>query len=478
MDIAGASMGFLPRARLPSRTRLCWRHLPRRGLAQRTFHPWIRSFHRYRRLFAGVSLMLALQCFIVQLGGYGLRFSGTLRLPEPAPRLLEHLDAILPLSAEALVLPHLAADVDPGANMTALRAPREEEAQTEASPRSANQSIPWPLPVSADGMLELPLVELAVDDAAHRVTKVFVPLLPEVAAWWTRIPPAQFSYRMDTTPDPNGGARKGRLVVEAVTAGGDDRLHLPWSLVPAPPEKGEEPALPPVEMAEGDGVVMKGVRSLVALPDDVVVEDCQVATLRVIASFRPLSDLGPIRAVLVRCPAQASQGRVGRTNMLAAARSALFDKSQYRSPLRWFLLPWLVLLMPFLLGSTLGPAALVGGTCLTLVSFASLSFIMATFLVVGHRRCLTSTRRWRRIWRFWSLCRKSAQVDDAFGKNGPCCICLGDPSPGEPIIALLPCRHALHCGCYDDWVRADSYPAQDLICPLCRCRTEAIANLR
>lgn len=105
-----------------------------------------------------------------------------------------------------------------------------------------------------------------------------------------------------------------------------------------------------------------------------------------------------------------------------------------------------------------------------------------TFMFLGVRRVAElgvrcDIRRWVRWWRLRSLIRRSDRIDEAFGATGPCCICLGSTSSSNPLIALLPCRHALHRHCYSSWVSSDSYPCAQLICPLCRRRTDAIGRL-
>eukprot|EP00913_Durusdinium_trenchii_P035090 g32825.t1 len=146
-------------------------------------------------------------------------------------------------------------------------------------------------------------------------------------------------------------------------------------------------------------------------------------------------------------------------------------------PLRWLLVPWVLLLLPLIVGSAMGPMALLGGAALTLASIACLSFLIAIVIVIVQRRCLHCTRRWRRLYRLRSLQRRPYLISAAFGDSGPCCICLGDSDSRDALIALLPCRHALHATCYASWVSADAYPSSSLICPVCRCRADSIGKL-
>merc|ERR1719183_608877 len=106
---------------------------------------------------------------------------------------------------------------------------------------------------------------------------------------------------------------------------------------------------------------------------------------------------------------------------------------------------------------------LLVGAVFAFVSLVCLSCFTTVVILIVQRHCIHHARRWRRLWRLRSLTRRASHVDAAFGIGGPCCICLGEPSPLDRIIALLPCRHALHRECYMNWVRAESYPSRDLI---------------
>mmetsp|Transcript_83017 Transcript_83017/g.231750 ORF Transcript_83017/g.231750 Transcript_83017/m.231750 type:complete len:469 (+) Transcript_83017:73-1479(+) len=301
--------------------------------------------------------------------------------------------------------------------------------------RAHKSLVEWPSVFGGevgDGLSEAAFIELEVVDVPWRVVKVLVPLEPRMARWWTSLDPGQFFVRVKNS---NSGPPQIHVEVGSETVGGAD-VHI---------------------------------RGSVTLPEDAILQACRVGSKLVTADVGQLVDLGPIRALIIICPVRNS----GSGNALAVARKVLNG----HSPLRWLLLPWIVMLMPFILGLSLGPAALVGGACLTLASFASLAFLLAILIVMLQRRCSHCTRRWRRLWRLRKLSRWPAQVDVAFGQHGPCCICLGEPTPSEALIALLPCRHALHIDCYKNWVRADSYPSHDLICPLCRRRAEAIGKL-
>jgi len=286
------------------------------------------------------------------------------------------------------------------------------------------------------GLLNVPLVDLQVESAQWRITKLLVPVLPEVAKWWTEEDRPDVTARLDHSLTGHSG------------------IHLDVT--------GRES----LEVA---GVRYQGIHSVIHLPDTAVIEACNVGSVRVVADFEPLASMGPIRAVLVICPVRNSGG-----GALATAKSVL----SRQHPFRWLLLPWLLLLMPFIVGSSIGPMALLGGAVLTLAAIACISFIIAVLIMIVQRRCAVFARRWRRLSRLRALARRPAHITAAFGDAGPCCICLGDPDEREKLIALLPCRHALHSECYSSWVGAESYPSYDLICPLCRRRAEAIGKLR
>jgi len=43
------------------------------------------------------------------------------------------------------------------------------------------------------------------------------------------------------------------------------------------------------------------------------------------------------------------------------------------------------------------------------------------------------------------------------------------------MIALLPCKHSLHDGCYSEWIQSTAYPSPlELLCPLCRRGAQAV----
>lgn len=298
-----------------------------------------------------------------------------------------------------------------------------------------------------DGVLEVPLVELELEDFPWRIAKVFVPLVPEVAAWWTQLKTIDVSARLDSTLT------------------GHARIHVEM--------RGSLP------LRVGDEFIHT-VRTVVYLPEDAVLKACHLGSVYVAADIPSLVELGPIRALLVVCPVRPSasaRGAGGNNDMGNIAAETARRALGGTGPLRWLVLPWIVLMMPLIVGSAIGPAAVVGGACLTLASFASVSFMLALLAVAAQRRLSMCTQKWRRIWRLHKLARRPQKVETAYGDTGPCCICLGDPSPRDALIVVLPCRHTLHDECYRSWVRADAYPSHDLICPLCRRRTEAVGKL-
>jgi len=310
--------------------------------------------------------------------------------------------------------------------------------------------------------LRVPLVELQVESLPWRITKVFVPLSPEVALWWTAVAKSgDFAVRFH---HPLTGAPKLEVLVA-------DRVPL-------------EVQVSPTERRS-----VHRVRGVITLPEGAT-QDCQVGWVYITADFPPLAGLGPVRALLIVCPLRAPSGVAdggGSGSGLFgpvptnAAVELLAAGGQH--PLRLLLLPWLILLLPCVVGKSIGPLALMGGACLTLASIACISFLLAIVIVLVQRRCAQYAQRWRRLWRLRVLRSRPSLVSEAFGEAGPCCICLAESGEesmganGEALIALLPCRHAMHEDCYRSWVRSDAYPSTELICPLCRGRAHAIGKV-
>lgn len=317
-----------------------------------------------------------------------------------------------------------ALDAAPKALVVWRQSPRDE---VKAFAEDGLQVIP--------GLLDVQLVELQVPQGGF-VRKILVPLSPQVARWWTDAPGEQFSARVETKLTKN------------------PRIHIFVT--------GGEPL-------QVDGVAIEGIHTVVELPPDAILEECQVGSFRTHVNVGPLAELGPIRALTVVCKVKATEPR-GVIPMLKEA----LDRDH---PLRWLSLPWLLLLMPFFWGYSMGPVALVMGALLTLAGIACISFLMAIVILLVQQRCMNCFRRYRRLWRLRTLARRPKHIAAAFGDTGPCCICLAEPDRREMLIALLPCRHALHSECYSSWVCADSYPSHDLLCPLCRCRADAIGKL-
>jgi len=294
--------------------------------------------------------------------------------------------------------------------------------------------------IHTDELLPVPFVELQVVETHPRhIHKIFVPVHREVAMWWAsedeeRMIHFRLEKRITSFP---------RVQVEIVGTSGSSRLQV-------------------------GGISAPGMVFEVALPDNAVLEACKFSPVWGTAEFEPLASLGRVRALYVVCPVQSSSD-----SPMEVARKAL--TTTY--PFRWLVMPWLLLLLPFIITSEMGPMALVGGILLTLASIACLSFLLAVLIVVAQRRCATFFRRLRRLYRLRVLARRPERVSAAFGDAGPCCICLAEPDDREKLICLLPCRHALHNDCYISWVRADAYPSHELICPLCRSRTMAIGKL-
>jgi hypothetical protein len=222
---------------------------------------------------------------------------------------------------------------------------------------------------------------------------------------------------------------------------------------------------------EVDGVVFNGIETTIDLPSDAMLESCRVDLIPADVAFEPIASLGRTRALRVSCQALPR---------LAARLHAVSEWSS-RSPLRQLLkllfMPMLLLLIPGLLSFRARPLHCLAGISLTLVSVISLSCITTVCIVLAQKHVVHYLRRWHRLWNLRLLMRQAGHVSSAFGTSGPCCICLGEPTSVDPVIALLPCRHALHRECYLSWVRADGYRSRDLICPMCRRRAEAIGKL-
>lgn len=260
------------------------------------------------------------------------------------------------------------------------------------------------------------LIELQEMTEPRIVTKVLVPLAPEVASWWSSADEA--------------------LNVKLVPClAGEPHVHLEvWGSSPF----------------EFNRRKVDGVRTVIFLPYDTLIQDCRVDWVYVTAEFPPLNSLGLIRALHVACPLSADRTLGGATGH--SILSGLFFKVIFT----WLLLPWPVLLMPLALWSMARPAVAASCACLA--------------------RCAHRARRKRRVWRLRALTRRARHIAGAFGQGEPCCICLGETSQ-EGMIALLPCKHALHDFCYRGWICTDTYPSRELICPLCRCRAEAVGKL-
>jgi len=259
------------------------------------------------------------------------------------------------------------------------------------------------------------LVELQESEPGL-VTKVLVPLAPEIASWWASV---------DT-----------KLYVKFTECRhGEPHVHVQiWG----------------DSSFDFRGRTFDGVHSVIYLPQDAVIQDCEVDFVQVVAQFPPLDALEKVRALHVTCPL-AFGGRPG-DEIGHGIVGYLFFKAVFT----WLMLPWPVLLMPLALWSMARPAVAAWGAF--------------------FRRCAHRARRRHRAWRLRSLVQRAGRVVGAFGQGDPCCICLGE-SGQEGMIALLPCRHSLHDCCYRSWISTDSYPSRELICPLCRRRAEAVGKL-
>jgi len=269
------------------------------------------------------------------------------------------------------------------------------------------------------------LVELEEADVPPwRMSKLLVPLVPEVARWWSAIETA--------------------VTVKLVPcgAGGEPHVHVQVCGEGSP------------TLDVGGGEMADGVHVAVQLPHGALAEACRVEWAWITADdVAPLAGLGPVRVLRVVCPIRCLS-----TALSGATARAALDGLLVRFLLRWLLLPWPLLLLPLVLMSIVRPMVLAG------------SVLFSHFLQLARRR--------RRLWRVRALFRRAPLITGgAFGEGEPCCICLGEPSEEEALVALLPCRHTLHIDCYCGWVCTDTYPSPDLICPLCRRKASAVGKL-
>mmetsp|Transcript_30929 Transcript_30929/g.59729 ORF Transcript_30929/g.59729 Transcript_30929/m.59729 type:complete len:382 (+) Transcript_30929:85-1230(+) len=285
-------------------------------------------------------------------------------------------------------------------------------------------------------LLNVPLVELRVlEGMPWRVVKVLAPILPEVAQWWTEADAAGFSASIE-------GSQNRNVKVRVEIASGE-----------------------PLRLNGGAGI--RAVHSALDLPEDAVIEDCQVRPVQVAAEVKPLSSLGQIRALLVVCPVRGSK----KVDAVHA----------HRGPMKLLTPPvWLLLLLPLVLNTSAGGVSLLGGVCLMMASMICFSLALTLVAVAVQRQCTAFVQRWKRLFRLKTLDKQPCSVEAVFGAYDACCICLEQPEECKPEelkrIVLLPCRHAVHRDCYTRWVCADAYPSEDLICPLCRGRAEAIGK--
>ncbi|CAE8708966.1 unnamed protein product [Polarella glacialis] len=276
-------------------------------------------------------------------------------------------------------------------------------------------------PSGAGRLASLGLLELQEDTVPWKVVKVLVPLSPQVAKWWIDSEQGEFTIKM-----------------KPCSTGGEPHVHLQvW-------------APKPIDLA---GKRVDGLHAIVYLPPGTVLEECHMKWVQVSVDVEPLAGLGPLRALHLSCPVSPRRG----ANGAGIAGRGGFGGFMALAVFTWLLLPWPMLLLPTIIYSAARPAALGAGLCVA--------------------RLAAYLRRRRRLWRLTVMGRRKVPIDGAFGADEPCCICFGETSQEEAIIALLPCRHALHLQCYRSWVCTDSYPSRDLICPLCRRRVTAVGKL-
>lgn len=288
--------------------------------------------------------------------------------------------------------------------------------------RSSSQASASHAPRS---LVAVGLVELQEEIVPWKVSKLLVPIGPEVAKWWSA-DDADFTVKL-----------------RPCSTGGDPHVHL--QIISARPlvlnpSGGKQPR------------VVDGLVATVYLPPGTIIEECRIGWAPYAADIASLTGMGQLRALRLSCPVTANRG----ADSAGVRRGRFLTVAVFT----WLLLPWPLLLIPTLVYSVARPLSLIMSLCIA--------------------RMARSVRRMRRLWRLRRLLRRVEDVDCIFGEGEPCCICFGDDSDGgcEAIIALLPCRHALHEACYRSWVVTDSYPSLDLICPLCRCHVTAVGKLK
>ncbi|CAK0886217.1 unnamed protein product, partial [Prorocentrum cordatum] len=193
------------------------------------------------------------------------------------------------------------------------------------------------------------------------------------------------------------------------------------------------------------GARFDGVAAPVDLSNRTDLDDCLFEWIKVSVDLEPLRNLGPLQALRLDCPAPASEQQQQlhlRLQLLLLLKGIL-----------WLCPPWpLFILLPRMLQSC--------------------CFVSRDLMLWFERK----TRARGRVRHMRTLARRSTRVEGAFGQGEPCCICLGELSRGEKLIVLLPCKHTLHRVCYRSWLLTDTYPSRDLVCPLCRCRAEAVGE--
>jgi len=291
-----------------------------------------------------------------------------------------------------------------------------------SSPKS--EAKPWATPVS--------LMELEVASRRSHVDKVFVPSDPEVASQWS--------------------GKYSAMVARPLTA--PPQLHVKHVS----------------RLARCGGSHGHASRA----------EELRIFTTQVTVDAGPLASLGPVWALRVVFRVRIEPG-VLRSELSGLPLVAeIFSKGAYpggQSYWRWLLVPFVILALPTLVCSSKGFLIMVVGMCMNLIWMAIILFLLVVGCAVLRYQIGRHLGPWRRLSRLKGLKRTAQFITAAFGDTGPCCICLGESTRRDDLIVLLPCRHALHDECYGRWVGVEAYPAQDLICPLCRRRADAVGKL-
>eukprot|EP00929_Paragymnodinium_shiwhaense_P078487 TRINITY_DN4069_c0_g2_i1.p1 TRINITY_DN4069_c0_g2~~TRINITY_DN4069_c0_g2_i1.p1 ORF type:complete len:364 (-),score=29.01 TRINITY_DN4069_c0_g2_i1:86-1177(-) len=269
------------------------------------------------------------------------------------------------------------------------------------------------------------LAEIEPESPPWTVSRILVPLEPNVAAWWRRLSTGEIKVSF------------------AHCTHGEPHVHVRvW---------GDEPF-------EINGEQVDGVHGALHLPANTFVVTCDIEWIRmdVKPGLTLFGDANSTLALQIRCPLRTVFGEQG----LPGSARIFVDSLLMRFLRMSLLVPWPLVLLPLTLAHMMRPMSL------------------CCHLLMGILR--QYMQRWRRVWKLQFLFSRAAKMDgSAFNECEPCCICLQEAAEtqGENMVVLMPCRHSMHIDCYRSWVSADTYTSRDLICPLCRGPAQGMGTL-